>query len=171
MKVKPINWISNYRGFLGTLSDSEAERWKEVIRENVPGVTTTEVDYAMAAICSDYRAERGSVKPNAMVLIDTIMRLRNSHSAGQTIDENANALVVVYDGPKVWYKERPMFELRRELARCADPVEAWNIICAPLKFEHCKALHEFADKEGIEYQRYQPPVGGLKMDKIASLGA
>lgn len=160
--VKSINWVQNYRGFIGALSDKDADNWANVIRTNIPGLKAHEVDNAVASICADWQG--GSNKPNAMSIIKRITEQRRLQQTDVPCDSVASYYNHAEEPPVL--SHRLMSDLMIDLEYAADnPAEAWSIICLPLDVVQCHALKAHADKKGIKYNRH---VGSLEQawDKL-----
>lgn len=152
MNVRPIDWVQNYRGFIGPLSDKDADNWANVIRTNVANLKAHEVNNAMAAICADWQG--GNNRPNAMTVIQRIKQQRNYAMGDVYCDPVAKFYDYTHEPPKLIYK--PMTDLMMDLEYASDPVEAWSIICAPLDVVQCNALRAHAKAKGIKYERTKP---------------
>ena len=148
--IKVIDWIKNYRGFIGPLNDNTASDWLEAIQSNIPRLTQRELDEAVAVICGKERDAR-SAKPGAYEIMREIMAMRGT-SGIQTPNN-----VKYYDGNMVLHKTT-MAELKALLNRRPHPEEAWEIICTPLMVEQCRELERYSVDHGIDYDKFVPKV-------------
>lgn len=149
--IKVINWLDNYRGFIGHLSDTEASNWKTVIKNNLDGVTQQEVDSAVAVLC-ERKQSNPTLRFTAKSIIDQIKDSRYVRQNGYT-PSMAYCTVKEGDG---WVRVE-VAELKKRLNVEASPERAWNIICSPLENEACRILHAYADNHNILYARFTPP--------------
>jgi len=152
MSIQSIDWVTNYNGFIGTLTKSTAEAWAAVIRQNLGNVSAKEVDDAVAQLCAEDRPYNAP-KPNAKTIIYKIREAR-SYKYNHGHKPTSNYVSYVDGGNQA--KNTTMAELKGFLRRRPDPNEAWDIICTPLDTDQCKELHRFADDNGVSYERFVP---------------
>lgn len=155
--IKAIDWVTNYNGFIGTLSRPMADAWANVIRENVKGVVVSEVDAAVASLCQEQRGSN-SPKPNALTIIRRIYDIRNEKSNGAF---KATPNEVKYYDEAMELRQTTMAELKQFLNRRPPGDEAWDIICTPLNTDQCRELHRYCDNNGIAYNRFVPDMSYL----------
>jgi hypothetical protein len=165
--IKVINWLDNWRGFIGPLSDKEAENWRSVIVENCRP-TTAEVDRAVASLCAD-DADGKKTKPNAKSIIQRIREHRQQGDMSMMASCPPIANICDSNGGDIQYYRKSMADLKRELGECNDPEAAWDIICEPMNVEQCKALRQFADSHGIAYTRFIPQNTGRFADLVGKM--
>lgn len=151
MNVKAIDWITNYNGFIGSLTKATADAWADVIRINIPGVLASEVDAAVASLCNEDRPPNAP-KPNARTIINRIREMRYSTDDGIKPTRNH---VRYYDAAGD-YVPTTMAELKGFLNRRPDPETAWDLICTPLDNDQCKELRRHCDRNGIAYTVFRP---------------
>jgi len=150
--IKAIDWITNYNGFIGTLTKPVADAWAMVIRENVPGVLASEVDAAVASLCNEERAPNAP-KPNARTIIGRIKAMRYTVDGIRPTSNH----VTYYDGAGE-YQSTTMAELKGYLNRRPPADVAWDVICTPMDNDQCKELRRYCDNNGIVYEVFKPDV-------------
>ena len=163
--IRSIDWITNYNGFIGTLTKATADAWATVIRENVPNVKAKEVDDAVALLCSQERAPNAA-RPNAQTIIAKIKELRG-YKFNQGHKPTPNNVRYVDGSGRLM--QTTMADLKGFLQRRPPAEEAWDIICTPMDSDQCKELHRFADDHNIAYQRFNPTINDETVKHIASL--
>jgi hypothetical protein len=163
MNIQAIDWVTNYNGFIGSLSNSMASNWLEVIQANLSNVKQQEIDDAVASLCTEQRPFN-SAKPNALSIISKIKEMRG-YRMNQGFRPTSNYVSYIDGNNKMMHTT--MAELKSFLRRRPDPVEAWDIICTPLEADQCKELHRYADEHNIHYERFAPCIAS-KVDAIVS---
>ena len=157
--VKVIKWIDNYRGFIGALSDKDADNWANVIRSNVRNVLAGEVDNAVASLCAEERAN--GYKPNAMSIIKRIHDQRRMNKPDEIHCHPIAQYYAADEFDNLTLCSKSMDDLKMDLDYAAnDPHEAWSIICQPLDLLQCQALEAYAKKRGVKYTRHQCNLSG-----------
>jgi len=150
--IKPIDWITNYNGFIGPPTKPVADSWARVIRENVPGVLASEVDAAVASLCNEERAPNAP-KPNARTIIGRIKAMRYTVDGIRPTSNH----VTYYDGAGE-YQSTTMAELKGYLNKRPPADVAWDVICTPMDNDQCKELRRYCDNNGIAYEVFKPDV-------------
>ena len=145
--VRVMDWIANYRGFIGRLTDTEASDWLQAIQNNIPNVRQEELDRAVAALCGMERPTHAA-KPGAWQIIQRIKADRGQRSTTPNTVTTASASGTGYT---------TMQDLKASLSRKPDPEAAWDLICTPADSNQCAELRQYADQHGIQYTRPRLP--------------
>lgn len=154
-RVNVTYWLDNYRGFIGYITDQQADSWSQVIRANRPKATKADVDKAVALICSKDRDSR-SAKPGALEIIRAIDEINyKDSSTGQPVSQWVKLITITASGSQ-HRSTRHIDELTNALDHCDDPVRAWELICSPVDTAHSRLLEDHARKHGIRYERFVP---------------
>lgn len=156
MSIKAIDWVTNWSGFIGYLSGAQASAWLEVISANVEGVRQSEIDNAVAKICSVPR-NKEDAKPDVRTIIKTINAMRGN-SPGYMAQVVKTPNTVSYYDSAGHYCKTTMSDLKQFLNRRPPTDEAWEIICTPLNFDQCRELQTYCDNNRIGYARFVPNI-------------
>lgn len=144
-------WVRLYKFYFKYApSDEDSQTWATEIRSAIRNLAPGEVSNAIRSLGDRYTSAGCKIKePAGAEIIAEVRRIRRGESSFVTTPNG----VYFYVGGQ--QHQTTMLDLKKILQRKPDPVEAWNIICTPMCIEQCRELQQFADYNGVPYERYQ----------------
>jgi len=158
-------WFQVYEARFGKkLSEAEITVWEDEIALQIRRLMPGDVINAVRSVAETRRkvGQRGAkFAPTVEDIITEIIKGKYSRANPGAVEAGHTVLVQdIEAGDGHWkYEVEPERSWKSRLhAASTDPVEAWNIICEPTTPEQSAERREYAEGQGIGYERIKPQV-------------
>ena len=166
MKINSsTHWTTNYRAFIGPLSEQTAEAWSAVIMANInPAPDITLINRAVANLCEGHQSGRWDDKPGVRSIIGQIWNIIKGR-----VRPHDEIHIIDHGTPYPYKSEMISMQGMKDYIRNATtPEERWTLICMPVKAEDCQVLAAFASTLATGFVRFHPPAGEPDIPALAA---